>query len=144
MKVNAQRLAEIGARAEAAFRPPWTHEIFTVECEPGDPRCPEGDPDECEGEREALRLDAPDEDPEGGQVVCDVYGLETFAGPNAAFIANARQDAWNGWTRNRGARATASVATRAKSSVTRPTAPWHAPWAGSQKSRSAPRPSAKR
>lgn len=89
MKVNAQRLAEIAARARAAFRGPWTHGTFTVECDPEAERCPA--PDDCEGEREALRIDAPEEYPDG-QVVCDVYGLETFAAPNAAFLANSRVD----------------------------------------------------
>ena len=91
MRVDAKRMMEISAREQAAFRGPWTHDTCTVECSPDDPRCPEPTPDDCQGEREVLRIEAPEEDPDG-QVVCDVYGLETFAGPNAAFIAEARAD----------------------------------------------------
>src|SRR4051812_16771760 len=91
MRVDAKRMAEIQARANAAFRGPWTHDACTVEGNSDDPRCPEAVPDDCDGERETLRIEAPAEYPDG-QVVADVYGLEMLAGPNAAFIAGARTD----------------------------------------------------
>lgn len=91
MRVDAKRMAEIQTRVDAAFRGPWTHGTFTVECAEDDPRCPDPTPDECQGERDVLRIEAPEEYPDD-QVVCDVYGLETFAAANAAFLAHARSD----------------------------------------------------
>lgn len=85
-----KELDAVLARAEAAFRAPWTYTRFEVVCD-------RHEYEDCAGDglHDVVRVESPDEYP-GGQVVadvlCEVPGLEGFAKANGEFIAAARTD----------------------------------------------------
>lgn len=86
--MTEQELSEIEARANAAFRAPWTYADFEVQCENADYDCPK-----CDGQEffNVVRIESPEEYPDG-QVVADVPGLKSFSEKNGEFIAHARED----------------------------------------------------
>lgn len=88
--MTEQELKEIEARANAAFRAPWTYANFEVQC---GHLCDDADCSKCGGDDvfDVVRIESPEEYPDG-QVVADVPGLEEFAESNGKFIAHARED----------------------------------------------------
>lgn len=90
--MTESELDEIEARANAAFRAPWTYSDFLIACEHEF----DDEVDDCptchgEGEAEIIRVDSPNEYPDG-QVIAEIPGLERFSERNGAFIAHARTD----------------------------------------------------
>ncbi len=94
--ITDEKLAALESAARAAFRGPWVASVWEVEC--ADAECHE---DDCGEDHEVHTIEAPDEYPQGGQVVAQVDeadgvirtpGLRQFAEANAAHIAAASPD----------------------------------------------------
>ncbi len=94
------QLDELEVKAKAAFRGPWTHETWEVDCHDARREINfehEGD-EECGYSHDVETIQSPDEYPDG-QVVAQIDGgadgiirtpgLEQFAKANGAFIAAA-------------------------------------------------------